>query len=100
MVVRQKCSACSGLGRRMILKDPPNDPSSDEGWVECARCKGTGVEMASRSFEVYFEFTDEIEAREFMMRVAEREDRSTYGIRVAEPSPGLLGRFKPPEDPG
>lgn len=91
MVDRQHCGACGGGGRIMTLDEPPEDPHSGEGWEECPKCKGTGVEMASRAFEVYVYFQDEVEARAFMDRVADDESVSNYGIRAVEPRKGILG---------
>jgi hypothetical protein len=65
----------------MTLDEPPEDPNSDEGWEDCPKCKGSKVEMASRAYEVYFTFSDEVEAREFMERTADQPGVSSYGIR-------------------
>lgn len=67
------------------MDEPPADPYSGEGWEDCAHCKGTGVEMAAHDFEVYFRFSDEIEAREFMEKAADQFDLPNYGVRRVPP---------------
>lgn len=83
------------MGKLMTLPEPPQDPRSDEGWEECNVCKGTGVQMSSRSVEVYFRFQDEIEAREFMER-AEDDPAVTgqVGIRVVQEDDRFGGLLK------
>lgn len=85
MVDRQKCSGCGGLGRVMTLDKPPEDPYSEEGWEDCPRCRGTGVEMANVEFEVYVRFTDQVDAEAFMERVADEHNLKRYGLRRREP---------------
>jgi len=74
MVDRMHCTKCAGMGKIMALDEPPEDPDSGEGWEQCLRCKGTGVEMSTERFEVRGEleggearrsFADEVEAREY-----------------------------------
>ena len=69
----------------MTLHEPPHDPAGVEGWEECPRCKGAGVEMAARAFEVYARFSDDVDAREFMERLSRDDDMPSYGIRAVEP---------------
>jgi hypothetical protein len=73
------------MGRIMTLNEPPEDLASCEGWEQCPKCKGTKVEMASRLVEVYFRFSDEVDARAFMERAADDPAVSRHGIRVVEP---------------
>lgn len=72
------------MKRINTLEEPPEDPYSEEGWEECPRCKGAGVEMAARQFEVYFRFSDEVQARDFMDR-ATSDGLGMRGIRVVAP---------------
>ncbi|HEX8084559.1 MAG TPA: hypothetical protein VF529_09735 [Solirubrobacteraceae bacterium] len=98
MVDRQSCSACGGLGRLSTLDEPPEAPYSDEAakaWTDCPRCKGTGVEMATREYEVYFRFTDEVDARSFMERAADDPAVNHHGIRAVDPGDSLADRIFP-----
>ena len=73
----EHCRACGGMGKVMTLDEPPEDPS--EGWAMCDHCKGSGLEMSSSSFEVYFVFDDEPAARAFIDST--RGSFRRYGIR-------------------
>jgi hypothetical protein len=50
--------------------------------------------MASKEFEVYFRFSDEVQASEFMERTADESDLSHYGIRRVDPDDFPRSLFK------
>lgn len=92
MVDRESCNRCAGLGKVMVLSEPPENPyENNEGWEECPGCKGTGVAMSARHFEAYFVFSDEIEAREFSDSLDPPDGVRSYGLRAVEPDDGMFG---------
>lgn len=100
MVERKECTKCAGGGKIYPHDKPPEDPYSEEAaaaWIECPRCRGSGVEMADadQAYEVYFYFTDEVEAREFMERAAADEAARQYGMRRVERDDDPLRPHRP-----
>jgi DnaJ-class molecular chaperone len=98
MVERESCQRCGGLGKIMVLSEPPEDPyaNNDEGWEQCPACKGTGVSMSTRHFEAYFVFADELEAREFSDSLELPDGIRSYGLRAVEPDDGIFGAHRQP----
>jgi hypothetical protein len=88
VVNTQHCTKCGGLGRINTLEVPADDPSSDEGWETCSRCRGSGHEMAKQAFEVFFYFEDEDQARTFMDTKAPGSTR--HGLRRVDVQKSLL----------
>lgn len=88
------------MGRVMVLDEPPDDAyaAGEEGWEQCPLCKGTGVAMSRRHFEVYFVFSDEVEARKFSDGVERPDGARSYGIRAVEPDEGLFDKVFRPQD--